>query len=292
MSHGKKSKRKKHQKQADLKHTEADKHLNKRPPHVDITGRVEANFPPDLVKRYDTAGEKEEGWNRKIFAAEIIAAILLAASVGAVAWQGYLLRESNRINRESLQSVQRAFVTFREMRGSGHYEFINGKNAPFYTFTPWFENSGNTPAIDIVNSLNADWKMLPNVELDERKFKGLIDKSKMAIATLGPKNMLPFGYSEVEEKMIFGDEFTTLMKKHPPMTTMPCLWGWMAYHDVLAGTKAHVTEFCVKITGFTTSVENGKAGVRFINSTCREHNCTDETCPDYSEIVDLFTQAK
>src|SRR5271155_1299360 len=97
MSHGKKSKRKKGQKQTALEHTEADKNMNKRPPQIDITGRVEADLPPYLVEKYDAAGDKEERWNRKIFAAEIVAAILLAASVGAVSWQGFLVREANHI---------------------------------------------------------------------------------------------------------------------------------------------------------------------------------------------------
>jgi len=110
MSHGKKSKRKKHKKHPDLQRTEADEYVNKRPPHVDITGRVEANFPPDLIEKYGVASDKEEGWNRKKFRAEIIAAILLAASVFAVAWQGFLLRESNKTNRQALESAQRPWV--------------------------------------------------------------------------------------------------------------------------------------------------------------------------------------
>jgi hypothetical protein len=110
MSHGKKSKPKKYKKHLELERTEADQHMNKRPPHVDITGRVEANFPPSLVEKYDAAGEKEERWNRKIFSAEIVTAILLAASVAAVAWQGFLLRESNKTNREALESAQRPWV--------------------------------------------------------------------------------------------------------------------------------------------------------------------------------------
>jgi hypothetical protein len=71
-----------------------------------------------------------------------------------------------------------------------------------------------------------------------------------------------------------------------PLAGHRFFWGWVAYRDVFPGTKRHLTEFCRELgfVGYRPSNQN----VSLSFDSCRHHNCTDESCEDYEEILKMF----
>jgi hypothetical protein len=294
MSHGKKSKRKKRKKQSPLERAEADEHLNKRSPQVEITGHVETNFPPDLVGRYDTASEKEEGWNHKRFVAEIVGAILLAVSVGTIGWQGSLLRESNKINRDALQSVQRAFVRWTGFRTTPALKRSpSGQDQRWWLFENTWENSGNTTATEVVQYFEVDELA---VEPNDEKFRGKVKASDLIVSVIGPRGTTQSGTIEKPESFIYGlrPDLSHTIESNQRIF----FWGWIVYRDVFANTKPHVTEICMELAGVTypkTAMPqkgfipvDASPGLRF--SGCHDHNCVDNYCKNYQSLASLTPQ--
>jgi hypothetical protein len=264
MSHGKKSKRKKHKKHPKLERTEIDEHLNKRPPHVDIAGRVEANFPPDLIEKYDAAGEKEERWNRKIFAAEIVAAFLLAASVAAVAWQGFLLRQSNRTNREALESAQRPWVG---ISGNDSFRLQLIKGEPLkVVLIP--KNFGTAPALKEI-SVNKMDEVPP--------FGHIPNFSAYTKEEAGPPTVLfPGSASTVQidttkpsaqGNIVFAHLTDEEIRQIRTGAIRIYLYGSIWYEDTFH--KAHRTDYCFMFNSETSS----ESTASFI--ACSEHNYAD-----------------
>jgi hypothetical protein len=264
MSHGKKSKRKKHKKHPDLERTETDEYVNKTPSHVDITGRVEANFPPDLIEKYDTASDKEEGWNRKIFVAQIIAAFLLAGSVAAVAWQGSLLRESNKTNREALESAQRPWVG---ISGNDSFRLQLVKGEPLkVVLIP--KNFGTAPALKeiSVNKMEEVTPLghIPNFNAYTREeagpptvlFPG--SASTVQVDTTKPSDQgnTVFAHLTDEEIRQFRAGIIRIY-----------LYGSIWYEDTFH--KPHRTDYCFMFNSETSSENNAS----FI--ACSEHNYAD-----------------
>ena len=134
-------KRKKHKQSSTHKHPVGDEKLENKPDLITIRGKVEAGFPPDLVERYDAGSKKQDSWDCKKFRAELATIVILSIYTTIAAIQGCLIYESNKINRESLESVQRAFVSVDEptiLRVTQDKDFV------FYVRFPW-DNSGSTP---------------------------------------------------------------------------------------------------------------------------------------------------
>src|SRR6266481_8651278 len=88
MSHGKKSKRKKQKHPTGHEHSEGGAKLNNKPEHVNVSGKIETDFPQNLIEKYDTAGKKEDGWNRKQFFVSLATAIIVFAYTTVAAYQG------------------------------------------------------------------------------------------------------------------------------------------------------------------------------------------------------------
>jgi hypothetical protein len=280
MSHGKKSKRKKHKKHTKLERTETDEHLNKRPPHVDITGRVEANFPPDLIEKYDAAGEKEEGWNHKIFVAEIVAAILLAASVAAVAWQGFLLRESNKVNHEALVSVQRPFIVFDKIQiQKTTVRLPSGDQRQWRIWISWL-NSGTTPAPRTLHHF--DLRVLPE-EPTDKIFRGNPVDASFTVGYIGPKLTQESAGIYMPESFFLTDPNSTIFSAEKKF-----FWGWAAYIDVFSDTTLHLTEFCQQLVGVAVSPTANSPIL--VTKDCKHHNCTDEYCADFKDVINMVAE--
>jgi hypothetical protein len=61
------------------------------------------------------------------------------------------------------------------------------------------------------------------------------------------------------------------------------LWGWVAYRDVFPQTKAHISEVCQIVDSIHGPKNSFDPAVGYV--MCQEHNCTDEDCGDYKEMV-------
>jgi len=251
-------------KHPELERTETDEHLNKRPPHVDITGRVEANFPPDLIERYDAASEKEEGWNRKIFAAEIVAAILLAASVSAVAWQGFLLRESNRTNREALESAQRPWVGISG-NDSFRLQLVKGEPLKVVLIS---KNFGTAPALKeiSVNKMEEVGPLghVPNFNAYTREGAG-----PPAVLFPGSASTIQVDTSIPTDQgnIVFAHLTDEEIRQFKTGIIRIYLYGSIWYEDTFQ--KTHRTDYCFMFHP-ETSTENTASFI-----ACSEHNYAD-----------------
>jgi hypothetical protein len=142
--------------------------------------------------------------------------------------------EANRINKEALQAGERAYISyslsdiniFRSEGSSGNMTHWHFRNA--------IENSGNTPAWSLLNTINAGWQQgeLP------RDF-GFPD---FGTATLTP-NVSAKGkvYSQklTLDQAIVREVYEKKLRLY--------FYGWSTYNDVFEGTPTHRTEFCHEV---------------------------------------------
>ncbi len=232
---------------------------------------------------------KTKAWLTK-YATPTLVIELLVFCVGiyvAFIYSGQLgqMIESNKISRESLTSVQRAFMTYE---GTQYRQFANktvdGNN---WVFEERFVNNGTTPAIQVMQRFWAD--ELPN-GLGEQKFIGEdAPEVKTISGTVGPKEPHSIGPRFKSDFFVFGNAPTLPDLKHPEKnrpnlsTRNISFWGWIIYRDIFPETPMHLTEFCQNLQGV---VFNPGTGVQLMFSNCKAHNCTDKYCDDYQEIMD------
>lgn len=202
------------------------------------------------------------------------------------------MRDSNEISRESLTSVQRAFVSFQ------HFEYFrlqdpNSANVHNWDFLADFENNGATNAINVIGTLQV--QELPAEPTDEQ-FRG--NYTHLPAITIPPKatraTRIP---RPVPEPLIFGVDLgpvttaKSTMQGHYNRNLF--VWSWVYYRDVFPKTKPHVTEFCSQLTGIHLVTQNYNplanplipGNLNFTYAGCGKHNCDDEQCKDYQAIV-------
>jgi len=201
-------------------------------------------------------------------------------SANASVSQATGITESNRISRESLESVQRAFVIFDEMRAT---------SAPGrWTFYPLIRNVGATTARASIHYFDAE-KL--SHEPGEREFTGPYKGRNCARVPIQPKAAPQLGFQrELNEQLLFRNEFLPgrgWIKRFDVSDGHVYVWGWSAYRDVFPRTPIHLTEFCqVYVDSRTVRSDDGQPSVELISADCNNsHNCTDEDCTDYGEIM-------
>src|SRR5258706_5548045 len=156
MSHGKKSKHKKRKQPTGHEHPEGNAKLNNKPEHVNVTGKIEADFPPKLIEKYDTASSKENGWNQKQFIISIITAVLIFAYTTVAAWQGCssqkaadAAKTAANVAKQQLELSTRPWV---QVKGELNFEYLGfipiqgGYVRLESRMTYTLENTGNSPA--------------------------------------------------------------------------------------------------------------------------------------------------
>jgi hypothetical protein len=188
--------------------------------------------------------------------------------------------ESNKISRESLTSVQRAFVTFNTVQ---YTRFVNpDANGQQWQFNGELINNGTTPAIQAVQRFVVD--ELPN-GLSEETFTGDFSEQKANVGTVGPKATYTVGPALKSDQFVFMGQKIDL--EHPERARAIQIekhiyfWGWAAYRDIFRNTPLHLTEFCAVLNGMSI---NRTKQVQLYFSKCPVHNCTDEYCSDYETI--------
>ena len=227
--------------------------------------------------------QKQEKWPQRVEAACAIALVIITGFYACYAkFQRDAMLESNRLNRDALESVQRAFVTFHEMPVTKILVRTKDGDIPYWEFHTTWENSGTTPAIGVVQHFNIG-------ELAEeptnQQFRG--GPAEFTITTIGPKGRQDSSRITKPESFVFGN----LMQVPPSrrytstITRRRFFWGWIAYRDVFPRTKPHVSEFCHELSGSYIAPQKTADVVSFTYSGCRHHNCVDNYCEDYESIA-------
>lgn len=206
-------------------------------------------------------------------------ATLVYAVVAYFQWQALL--SSNRINREAVEVVQRAFFT-ETVETSMQTENATKSIA----FQAHWQNSGSTPAVELIQYFNA----APlNAEPSGDEFRGVKTSHKFSATAVPPKGdarsrFVPIPESYFTEKEQIG---VPLKQQHVNMIKGRFFaWGWIAYRDSFPDTEPHVVEFCGELQGAAYLSSNPNMTM-FDWRACDEHNCVDQYCEDYKSLADL-----
>lgn len=224
-----------------------------------------------------------------------IATVVIAALTGTYVHysraQWKVMLEANRINRESLEDVQRAYISFQGIQAR---KFIfKGKGGSdetlIFEFGAEMLNAGNTPS----NSV-AQWFYGDNLsdEPNEEQFKGNPTHNTKVI---GPKTPYDFGGARRPIDFFESGPETTGPFQVPTLHHKFFVWGWIAYNDIFPNTTIHITEFCQLLSGMgggrRTPPFDPNASWTFKFEDCKQHNCADEHCDDYKDILAAATEA-
>lgn len=197
----------------------------------------------------------------------IASATTIYAIISLLQWRA--IGESNRINREALMSVQRAFVNLKTIEIAAAQN-TQGEHIG-WSFVPQWENSGSTPTKVLRQHSNCIPRTEPLSESfdfpdfgpDKNQDSLIAPKATISSHILPP---VPSGILvEVQKRKL---RFY--------------LWGWAAYRDVFQKSKVHLTEFCYELTSVTGDVMTGTS-LGTLYMACPFHNCADEYCKDYAD---------
>lgn len=229
--------------------------------------------------------------HQPIVAGSAIAIVVVTAIYAVFAGiQSCAMLESNRINHDSLIAVQRAFIHFKQVEAKGVMIKDDPTALPSrqWNFIATFENSGNTPAIEVVNTFN----IIDHLPTGQ-EFIHLVKQSDLRKTVVGPKAPLYLGPQRRTQDFLFGaDALKPAAKFKTFLTDRTVIFlGWIAYRDAFPATELHITEFCQQLAVITLAFKENPPKVLptyplfdFSFQACREHNCTDEYCPDYKEL--------
>jgi hypothetical protein len=233
---------------------------------------------------------KAMAWLKKHVTPTLVVEILvfLVATYVACIYSRQLneMIESNRLNRESLESVQRAFINISVIK---HLRLTEKDGSHAWSVSPLVENSGTTPATMVINRVH--WSALPQ-EPDDLTFKG--NEQNFPVSTIGPKGQMQLGPLFETEAFIFGADFGDLIPPIKPLNTKPrgkpvFIWIWIGYRDIF--DHPHVTESCAEILETMYVSPDGK-DIQWTPRNCYHHNCTDKNCEDYQAIEGLIPKRR
>jgi hypothetical protein len=234
------------------------------PPEKPSVVPVEVRFPPEVVTQYHTEQSKSYGLQNRTFLVSVLTLLALVIYTCITYRQWGAMLDSNKISRESLESVQRAFMVFDTIEIN-----VVSYSAPpqeLYESNARFLNTGTTPATDFAQAFTAQ-------ELDaEPNEEEFLIKPTIHSAYSGPKAIYRIG---VERKD------SSFFKKS---TKLKVFWGWLAYRDVFPATPLHITEFCQEVIEYIP-ITKTQMHVGFGN--CQDHNCVDNQCKDYKQVAAL-----
>jgi hypothetical protein len=216
-------------------------------------------------------------------------AVALVIITGCYAYYAALqhsaILESNKINREALESVQRAFVALEDIDFHVGYRIVPPHDK-LWEFSAVFENTGMTPAVLNTRYLDVG-NELPNGPSIEQ-FLGDPRRWITMPAEIGAKSTRRIGAIQESESFVLGGFSLSASDREKVARLLKlgkvCIWGWVAYRDVFPHTPPHITEFCEHIVG----IESDAKPIRVHTQPCKEHNCSDERCNEYATITNML----
>jgi hypothetical protein len=249
-----------------------------RQPANKQTSQGREDQKPMNLARWLESWRKTTISNKFISGASVIVAAATVVYAVVSSFQLSVLRESNRINRSSLESVQRAFLV-ASSRGVEAREVMANIGQGEKKYVLWhaqWENAGATPAPISIGWVEYD--IVSNEQLSRYPFT---PRTRDFVTTVvGPKAPFESGPVLIPEDL--------LIAKPPGLHVI--LWGWECYEDIFyPKTRPHLTEFCWDLqaaiahrTGTSPSGPIDSWSMGFV--ACPEHNCVDQYCADYDAI--------
>lgn len=202
--------------------------------------------------------------------AHVIQSIGVAiGTIVALIYAGQLCQmiESNRFNREALQSVQRAFV----IPGIVVPMVIGTeRGAQSIRFQVHWDNSGTTPTRAMRGHVSMKWNQEPLP--DDYSFPDLWSEGQPHIfntVVLGPK-----AGTYVDAGAMPIQAFDHVVKGESHLN----FWGWATYRDIFDGTPMHITKFCVEFIPHDVDIGTDTTKWKYSTQPCQHNNCYDDEC--------------
>lgn len=190
---------------------------------------------------------------------------IIVATIYAL--QLHAMLDSNNINRDALESVQRAFV----LSGTVEPTVVGPKGSQSTIFGVHWDNSGSTPARGTTH-VSYRWDQAPLPE--DYSFPDLWDQGQPHFNTpfvLGPKGTMSVPIGPIATPIIDG------IVEHRIHLNV---FGWAKYRDVFKDTPEHLSEFCIELIPIDVQTEkdSGLRTVKYRFDNCLHHNCYDDDC--------------
>jgi hypothetical protein len=282
----------------DSDDNEANTREDAQNPHADSV--ADAIFA--FQKQYDFLERHRAQREQKTLLALVVTAVfalgtVLAAIYSNVIFSGQLremqtatelTRESNRINRESFASVQRAFITVLDVSVSrGNPDRYPGgiQQSKFWMVLPVVENSGNTPTKHLrwMNALSVTLGPEQNpdkIAVDIKK-KSSVTPSPWNYGILGPKAKMTLDYAG---NPVFLSE--SVISELPELDRVKgkMMWqGVIRYHDIFPDTPEHLTKFCYFVRADRADADGQEGvGTPYLTQCGGHTNCADDECKQES----------
>lgn len=176
---------------------------------------------------------------------------------------------SAKIAEASLIAGQRAFISVVFQPTA--VRNVNTEEIVAWTFTPVWQNAGNTPTRQMENHVNI--KIFPGQLPKDWDFpdlwpKGTTEGDMVPVPLPGPARGTVNGHMVGASV----DELKEIVAK----TKFLYMWGWATYNDVFPDTPKHVTRFAVQIVVDGDPTDKDKTSFSF--QFLRRYNCSDEEC--------------
>lgn len=172
--------------------------------------------------------------------AEAISAIVLVFITGCYTYfarkQTQAILDSNEINRSALKDVQRAFISFDGVIADRE-PYAEPDGSYIWTLYAKVENSGSTPAIDLISSFKAEPTV---VEPNDIQFR-LPVEDVSTVSTVGAKAAGQIGIVHSAERDLFNMDLRDMKKGHTAVTNREYFWV-----GLFAGMFSHRARFTLR----------------------------------------------
>lgn len=177
-------------------------------------------------------------------------------------------RDLVRGTEKTAQAQLRAYVHYGACRWISHADRADGHI--FWRIRPRWVNGGATPTSRL--HVYAHYELLDE-ELPT-SYSFVEDPLQQPV----PTTIAPHGIAESVPRDIDGTDLVAVSERRKHLY----IWGIARYHDVLPGTRGHITKFCVYATNISGdpmrqwhATDNP---VEIMFATYHRHNCADDDC--------------
>jgi hypothetical protein len=197
-----------------------------------------------------------------VFTGVIAVSTVLYAAVATL--QLRALIASNRINRDALETVQRAYVTFSPTSEIGT-TVEGGKVVAWQAHIP-MRNGGATSTKGLVD--NVEYYFSDSPLSDDFEFP---ETQTPMNGALGPKDEI-----QVRTANIPIGQVASVQRKLGHIY----VYGWATYRDIFPETRPHLTLFCYELFPNTILSDVTSIDYKLVATfaECKDHNCNDDEC--------------
>ncbi|SRR5579871_4325640 len=248
-------------------HAQGGEKLDDKPHQVTVDGKIETNFPLNLVKKYDAASDKQERWDQKKFLAEIVTIGFLFIYTTVAAWQACLTNRSLADQRDALHVLQRPWIGVGSKTATQDDVAVEEGKEPFF-FTD-IENFGNTPAWNETTIDNLVLRCPPGGIAHDTFLNNPPDMARWNGAKVSVNILMPHDPSSHTGGVSIGRPFTAQDMQN--LVSGRCVlyyYGHTTFCDVF--NQAHWRHFCSQYM----------PGTKNLMRICSQYNDGDEDYPD------------